>query len=866
MKDTIEIPKNKMVMVAFGFMSCTAVLSLIFVLTHADAISRMITLGKLSPSMIPTYEVVRLKPVSLIAIKLLYAFQIILTVAFSKNHVRNLSVIPFICALAISISCLFAINYNWVVAGQIVIAVVWLWKFVQTQTINVNPGSGSGYSLKVTISNVINGFLVIIPLLLFVDLIILRLRFPFTPITFSQMLFLFFGLCGLAGVIVWVLLLAVAIIVGVRNGLLNKFQQFGDYIWHVITVFGFVAFVWLFLKLSWVSALIRAFHLELSIIALLSLAFLFTLLSNSLESYYFPESSEEVSGVQRILNIIFSPISLSMKFLNHTLGGRAQISVINAYLVVLTSIIATALVALYGYFNHYFRFTHSMILPPLFFSVLFIADCLSKHKIIATKFSKLLGRSVLLLLASSLVLLPLTLTRPDLRYLLLQRSELGRGLTLLLKPIVDFDRDGYDRYLGGGDPNDFDPTVSPGYGNFDGFSTREPIEKYHDSEFPILQQERIPEKPLYFIWISMDGIRHEYMTTPEHPWGAMPKLVKHVRDRAIILDNHRANASATHMSMKMAMTGRYYSRFLRKTQRYPTFHDYAVQAGIKTIYYTGDVAPTIKNFPDGTREMLTLVGLPETIPPIHAYLKENNIFASKHPFSFTIHVVDTHFPWLFPEGDGPENPTVEANVRAKLKHADDFLDEFLSDLDRNRILDQSIIIITSDHGLEDMEHGWTLQGHTVYDTELKVPCLLVLPGESRRVIDAPTYHIDLLPTILPYLNYDVPHDLPGISILAATATLYDRDVYLGSSWEDTFGLITNRGRTKLIFDRLLNTWEIYDLFEDPGENQNLFDGKSKVQKSLQGDIRRMLIKHKYNFGDASLGRETPYNWELLRKR
>ena len=73
------------------------------------------------------------------------------------------------------------------------------------------------------------------------------------------------------------------------------------------------------------------------------------------------------------------------------------------------------------------------------------------------------------------------------------------------------------------------------------------------------------------------------------------------------------------------------------------------------------------------------------------------------------------------------------------------LDKLASlDLDRS-----TLVILTTDHGEEIMEHGWI--GHTRFldDTLTRVPLIFRLPGRlAPRVVDEPVQSIDVLPTLL----------------------------------------------------------------------------------------------------------------------
>ena len=83
-------------------------------------------------------------------------------------------------------------------------------------------------------------------------------------------------------------------------------------------------------------------------------------------------------------------------------------------------------------------------------------------------------------------------------------------------------------------------------------------------------------------------------------------------------------------------------------------------------------------------------------------------------------------------------------------------------LDQQGILDNTLVVFTSDHG-EIIDHG--TRGHNLpylYEPLIKVPLIIFEPGQTqRRDIHTLTSCIDLLPTLLDYTNHQIPSSLPG---------------------------------------------------------------------------------------------------------
>src|SRR5262249_58540162 len=101
-------------------------------------------------------------------------------------------------------------------------------------------------------------------------------------------------------------------------------------------------------------------------------------------------------------------------------------------------------------------------------------------------------------------------------------------------------------------------------------------------------------------------------------------------------------------------------------------------------------------------------------------------------------------------------PGASRQVRAKARyltavHFDDaLLGEVLDDLERRKLLQSTVIIITSDHGMEFNENGMGFTGHgTAFsDYQLHTPLLVRWPGRPPGRVARRTSHNDLAPTLL----------------------------------------------------------------------------------------------------------------------
>ena len=84
-----------------------------------------------------------------------------------------------------------------------------------------------------------------------------------------------------------------------------------------------------------------------------------------------------------------------------------------------------------------------------------------------------------------------------------------------------------------------------------------------------------------------------------------------------------------------------------------------------------------------------------------------------------------------------------------------------------RLYDDTVLLVTSDHGEEFGEHGSTRHGKTLYQELLHIPGILKLPGSSHagERVEAVSSNIDVAPTLLELVGAEIPRAFQGRSLL-----------------------------------------------------------------------------------------------------
>ena len=193
-----------------------------------------------------------------------------------------------------------------------------------------------------------------------------------------------------------------------------------------------------------------------------------------------------------------------------------------------------------------------------------------------------------------------------------------------------------------------------------------------------------------------------------------------------------------------------------------------------------------------------------------------------------------------------------------LYYVDSLLKTLFDDLKRRGLWDDTLVIVTADHGEELFDHNsYFYHNPSLYDSALKIPLLIKFPNQrARRVVDENVSILDILPTLYDYFaGSPAPGRFSGLSLLdllKGRRTGF-RERILFAECEDSTVAGAVMGHYKLIYNpfevlpqnRLglpfpMAKMEFYDLRQDPGETQNLAALGHPVHRQLLVVAERFL--------------------------
>lgn len=242
------------------------------------------------------------------------------------------------------------------------------------------------------------------------------------------------------------------------------------------------------------------------------------------------------------------------------------------------------------------------------------------------------------------------------------------------------------------------------------------------------------------------------------------------------------------------------------------------------------------------------------------------------PFFAWVHYMDTHYPFYQDEdslenigansissgeqrrlnrlmNEEPENLNEEdvdaltTLYDAETHFTDRELGRLLDELRSRDLYEDTLVIVTSDHGEAFGEHGGFGHYKALYEELVRVPLIVRVPGEASTTVDKQVGLVDIAPTILDYLELSIPATYSGESL----RPLVENDKserghekhILGQG--DPLGVRTERW--KYIWwerdgDEVLEA-ELFDLQKDPRETKDVSDDHPEIVSQFDD----YLIEH-----------------------
>ncbi len=188
-----------------------------------------------------------------------------------------------------------------------------------------------------------------------------------------------------------------------------------------------------------------------------------------------------------------------------------------------------------------------------------------------------------------------------------------------------------------------------------------------------------------------------------------------------------------------------------------------------------------------------------------------------------------------------------------IRYIDSKIKEIIDFLRTEGIFDETILVITADHGESLGENGYYFQhGEFLYDVTLKVPLIIRVPNYTPRKIDSQISNIDIMPTILDLMKVGYSSRFDGrstLDLINKGDSYTFREYAFSESGRSVFrqnkktkltgikgkwrSIRTRQWKLICIPNEKENEFELYNLLDDPYEANNIYGKEPSVERELK---------------------------------
>jgi arylsulfatase A-like enzyme len=378
------------------------------------------------------------------------------------------------------------------------------------------------------------------------------------------------------------------------------------------------------------------------------------------------------------------------------------------------------------------------------------------------------------------------------------------------------------------------------------------------------------------VLILVDTLRADHLGVYGYGRATSPNLDAFARG-AVLFQDARSQASCTFPSANSLLTARYPAAFLGQAEQamgipqgIPSLAEILQGKGFRTVAVSA--SPIVRRSPtrfnpkggfDRGFETFSEDCLWKPAECVNRVAFEQLGKDDGRPFFLYLHYMDPHGPYAPPAGhvrkfatgspdkafirEGNPNPIGDMLYKgapdpgvtpADLQHLVDLYDDEIAYFDSQLALllqrlretgrmEDTLVVLTSDHGEEFLEHGHIKHCRTLFDTSIRIPLILHVPGAAPRAVTRPAENVDVVPTLLDLLGIaDGELRLEGQSL----RPLLEEETGAGTDHQfSSQGPLRSvaDGDLKLMEDLAGGSFALYDLGADPGETKDVLRARRR---------------------------------------
>jgi arylsulfatase A-like enzyme len=198
-----------------------------------------------------------------------------------------------------------------------------------------------------------------------------------------------------------------------------------------------------------------------------------------------------------------------------------------------------------------------------------------------------------------------------------------------------------------------------------------------------------------------------------------------------------------------------------------------------------------------------------------------------------------------------------------IAYVDRWLGGLLDLLEERGVLDDTLIVLTSDHGEEFGEHGSSGHGFTVYDENVLVPLIVKHPSLTARRVVPQVRLLDIAPTVTDLLGLSTPPAWQGTSLVPMMMGAELELVALTENAHRPYKSLRTNDH-KYIIGKRRPRQMLFDLRADPGEASNLSDGAA-VRDALRAQLLSQVQDNAYRMSALAPAEATDMSAEMIEQ-